>query len=149
LIRIALDSNILVYAAGIDRAAADAEKIKTIQGMIPRLARLTDTLISTQAMGETYNIALKAKMERAAAKQASLLLCRVFPTSAPSFNDFTTAIDLAAEHKLQIWDSLILAHAAASACDYLLSEDMQDGFVWRGLTILNPLTDTAERLLFS
>jgi len=33
----------------------------------------------------------------------------------------------------------MLAAAAGSGCRWLFSEDMQDGFIWRGVTIRNPL----------
>ncbi|MDV3256212.1 MAG: hypothetical protein LOX97_00170, partial [Sphingomonas sp.] len=51
------------------------------------------------------------------------------------------AADLSVDHKLQFWDALIVSAAADAGCAMLLSEDMQHGFVTRGLTIVNPLTD--------
>ena len=43
------------------------------------------------------------------------------------------ATDLAVDRDLSIWDAVILAAAADAGCRLLLSEDMQDGFAWRGL----------------
>ena len=37
-----------------------------------------------------------------------------------------------------VWDGIVLAAAAKADCRYLLTEDMQDGFRWRGITIANP-----------
>ena len=48
------------------------------------------------------------------------------------------AFGLAASHNLQTYDAIILAAAAESDCDTLYSEDMQHGFVWRGVEIVNP-----------
>ena len=57
------------------------------------------------------------------------------------------AMDLAADHDLSIWDAVILAAAADAGCRLLLSEDMQDGFAWRGLTVANPFADRRHPLL--
>lgn len=44
------------------------------------------------------------------------------------------------------WDSMIVAAALESGATYLLSEDMQDGFVIRGqLTIVNPFAKTSPQ----
>jgi predicted nucleic acid-binding protein len=57
------------------------------------------------------------------------------------------ATDLAAQHQLGIWDSVILAAAADAGCRLLLSEDMQDGFTWNGVTIANPFASSLHPLL--
>jgi predicted nucleic acid-binding protein len=41
----------------------------------------------------------------------------------------------------QFWDAMILSAAADAGCTLLLSEDMQNGFVARGVTVVNPLAD--------
>jgi predicted nucleic acid-binding protein len=48
------------------------------------------------------------------------------------------AMDMAEAHRLGFWDSVMLAVAAQAQCRMLLSEDMQDGFTWRGVTIRDP-----------
>ena len=35
---------------------------------------------------------------------------------------------------------MILAAAAEAGADVLLSDDLQEGFTWRGLTVCNPFT---------
>jgi predicted nucleic acid-binding protein len=42
---------------------------------------------------------------------------------------------------------VIFAAAAASGCRLLLSEDMQDGFTWRGVTVANPFAAKRNELL--
>jgi len=37
-------------------------------------------------------------------------------------------------------DALVVAAALAADCDYLLSEDLQDGQVVDGLTVISPFT---------
>ena len=48
------------------------------------------------------------------------------------------ALDLHVDHQLRIWDALVLAVAAEHRCRILLSEDLQHGFTWRGVTVVNP-----------
>lgn len=53
-------------------------------------------------------------------------------------------MDLAADHRLAIWDAVILS---AAGCRLLLSEDMHDGFTWGGVTIVNPFAPSPNKLL--
>jgi predicted nucleic acid-binding protein len=57
------------------------------------------------------------------------------------------ATDLASAHGLSIWDSVIFAAAADAGCRLLLSEDLQEGFTWRGVTVANPFAATRNPLL--
>jgi predicted nucleic acid-binding protein len=57
------------------------------------------------------------------------------------------AMDLAADHDLSIWDAVILAASTDVGCRLVLSEDLQDGFAWRGLTVANPFAGKAHPLL--
>jgi predicted nucleic acid-binding protein len=57
------------------------------------------------------------------------------------------ALDLAVLTKLQVWDALIVSTAADAGCAVLLTEDIQDGFRWRGLTLIDPLTEQAPACL--
>lgn len=60
---------------------------------------------------------------------------RLVETSATAFTD---ALELATSHRLGFRGSLILAAAAQAECRLLLTEDLQDGFTWRGVTVRNP-----------
>jgi predicted nucleic acid-binding protein len=57
------------------------------------------------------------------------------------------AMDLAADHALTIWDSVVLAAAAEAECRLLLSEHLQEGFTWRGVTITNPFAPEVHPML--
>lgn len=45
---------------------------------------------------------------------------------------------LAERHRLQTFDAIILAATAEAGCDVLYSEDMQNGFEWEGVRVVNP-----------
>jgi predicted nucleic acid-binding protein len=53
------------------------------------------------------------------------------------------AMELATSHQFALWDAIMLAAAAASGCRWLFSEDMQDGYTWRGVTVRNPFAPAA------
>ena len=47
-------------------------------------------------------------------------------------------------HRLGWWDSLIVGAAQLQACALLLSENLQDGGIFGGVTILSPFTLAAD-----
>jgi predicted nucleic acid-binding protein len=57
------------------------------------------------------------------------------------------ATDLASDHGRTIWDSVVLAASAEAGCRLLLSEDLQEGFTWRGVTVTNPFAPTLNPIL--
>jgi predicted nucleic acid-binding protein len=148
LTRVALDSNVLVYGVGIARAPQDEGKIAQIEHLLPRLVKSAEIYVSTQCLGETYNVMVKSGIDRASAMKFVSSTQHLYSTVAPSIEVFEDALRLATEHHLQFWDALILAGAVQCRCTLLLSEEMQDGFSWQGVTILNPLAERAEKLLF-
>jgi predicted nucleic acid-binding protein len=70
-----------------------------------------------------------------------------FEVANSTWSAFQSGFDLTVDHNLQIWDALILSIAAESRCRILLSEDMQNGFTCRGVTVVNPYSDTINPLL--
>ena len=48
---------------------------------------------------------------------------------------------------LGIWDAVILSAASRSGCRLLLSEDLQKGFTWAGVAVVNPFASTQHALL--
>ncbi|MGA2855629.1 MAG: PIN domain-containing protein [Candidatus Sulfotelmatobacter sp.] len=141
--RLALDTNILVYAEGINGEARQAAALQVLS----RLPRAT-TFIPVQVLGELFRVLAgkspfspKVAQARIADWQAS------FPLIETSPSILSSAIDLAVQHKVRIWDAVILAAAAEAGCRLLLSEDLQDGFTWSGVTVVNPFAEKKHELL--
>ena len=57
------------------------------------------------------------------------------------------AADPATDHHFGIWDATILSAASQTGCRLLLSEDLQDGFTWGGVTVVNPFASPRHALL--
>ena len=70
-----------------------------------------------------------------------------YPVIETSAAVIVNATDLATDHGLSIWDSVVLAAAAEAGCRLLLSEDLQEGFTWRGVTVVNPFASTLHATL--
>lgn len=70
-----------------------------------------------------------------------------FEVAVSAWQDFQAALDLTVDHQTPYWDALILAVAATHGCRMLMSEDFQEGFTWRGVTVVNPFMDPPPALL--
>ncbi|PWC42804.1 PIN domain-containing protein [Azospirillum sp. TSO22-1] len=144
---IALDTNILVYAEGIAFLPGDVEKPVRVHGLLDALPA-DGVVLPTQVLGELYRVLVgKAKRPVADASRAIMTWRDLYPQSDTTATVMMAAIDLAADHKLSIWDAVVVSAAAEAGCRLLLSEDMQDGFTWRGLTVVNPFSAKPHPLL--
>lgn len=137
--RIAFDSNLLVYLARVERVPGDRSKIDAVRNLIRALKPDVVAVAPYQAFGEAYHVMSRFGYPRALCREIVTDWTTQFEAVASSGGAFLSAIDLATDHKLQFWDALIVNAAADAGCRLLLSEDLQPGFVWRGVTIANPL----------
>ena len=141
--RIALDTNILAYAEGVGDETRCTAAIRLIEQLPAELV-----LLPAQTLGELFRVLTgKAKREAGLAREAIMAWADSFEVADSSWSAFQAAIDLAIDHNLQIWDSLIMAVAAENHCRMLLSEDLQSGFIWRGVTMINPFAAPSSPLL--
>lgn len=141
--RIALDSNFLLYAEGIN----DVRHRDIARSIMARLPFM-DTCVPVQALGEVFRVLTgKAGISASAARATVLNLSDVYRTLETTEPVLLAAMDLAVDHQLTIWDAIILSCAAEAGCRVLLSEDMQDGFTWRGVSVINPFLPQPHPLL--
>lgn len=141
--KVALDTNILAYAEGIN----DAEKREVVLTFVRSLPQ-ESTVIPVQVLGELFNVLVrKAGKPQADARDALLAWRDTFPTADTTPEVMLAAADLATDHRLGIWDAVILATSSQAGCRLLLSEDLQDGFTWGGITVVNPFATPRHALL--
>jgi predicted nucleic acid-binding protein len=140
--KVALDTNVLAYAEGANGAAMRDRALEVIQRL-----PVGAVVLPVQTLGELFHVLVRKAKRRPARARAAVLSWRdAFPmveTSAVMVN----AVDLASDHGLTIWDSVVLAASAEAECRLLLSEDLQEGFTWRGVTVTNPFARTLHPLL--
>lgn len=132
-VRTFVDTNVLVYA--VDRA--DPIKREQAQQL---LGSLQDFVLSAQVLGEFYVTAtrkLEAPLSAVEAGRAVESLAGL-PTVPLDSRLVAEAIQIHHQDRLSYWDGLILAAAEAAGCARLLTEDLSDGQIIRGVQIENP-----------
>jgi len=138
--RIALDTNVLVYAEGINHHPDDAAKVVLSRALADGLRHAAQRpVLVTQALAELHRLLIRiGRYSPARASETVRNWQALGETVLIGAGGFEAALTLAADHNLQIFDALIMAAAAEAGCDLLVSEDLHDGFVWRGVTVTNP-----------
>lgn len=141
--RVAIDTNVLAYAEGV----GDAERCGVAIGLVERLPA-TAVLLPAQVLGELMLVLTrKAGRSREAARDAVLGWADSFDMIDSTWASFQSAFDLSVTHEFRMWDALVMAVAAESRCRIMLSEDLQHGFTWRGVTVVNPFLPEQSPLL--
>ena len=137
---VALDTNVLVYAEGW----GDDVRCQLAGDLIARL-KPTDLIVAVQVLGELSRV-FTSKMKKSESEVRELLLSWSdgVVVADTTWTAFQSAMDLSVDHQISMWDALILAVAAENKCRLLLTEDFQNGFTWRGVTVVNPFEIKAK-----
>lgn len=132
---IALDTNILVYAAS---AGDDSGKHNATLELFDRLAA-TGAIIAIPVIGELFNARRKKKFTELSVLLADVeIWMEAFDCAPAQLEDYLKASALSDLFDLQYFDALIITVAARAGATMLLSEDMQDGLDVDGLRVVNP-----------
>jgi predicted nucleic acid-binding protein len=141
--KVALDTNVLAYAEGVNGMQAKKAALEII-GALPQGA----VVVPVQTLGELFRVLVsKAGWKSQQARVAVLSWADAYQTMETSADVMLAAADAVVAHKLGIWDAVILCASEEAGCRLLLSEDMQDGFTYKGITIANPFAETQNPLL--
>lgn len=140
---VALDTNVLVYAEGLNGASKKRTAVQLIQTLVP-----DETFIPVQVLAELLTVLVrKARLTPREATSSVIGWGDAFPLIDTSPAVLLSALDLVAAPQLSTWDATILAAAADAGCRLLLSEDLHEGFTWSGVTVVNPFAGTPHPLL--
>jgi predicted nucleic acid-binding protein len=144
-LRVALDTNLLVYAEGVN---GQQRKVSALA----LLAALPSgsVAVPVQTLGELFQVLVRKANRSASQARLAILTWRdAFPLLDTSESTIVAAAELASVHRLGFWDAVILASASEGGCRLLLSEDLQAGFTWHGVTVANPFSPSRHPLLAS
>ena len=131
----AFDTNVLVYAV-VEPPDAKADRAREL---LARCTRSPGAVLLLQSLAEFSHVAMRKFGIGAAEVQHRVNVWRrIIPVHAAGDDDLLAALDLVRDHRLAFWDAMICATASRAGLDYLLSEDMQAGRRFAGLTIINP-----------
>ena len=141
--RVALDSSIIIYAEDMftdQRRNVALELLATMPA--------ESLVLPLQATGEALNwLVRKGKVPKILAVTRMARWLESYNSQATTLDVLDGAYELIADHDFQVWDAVILSASSEAGATILLSEDMQDGFRWRGVTIVNPFAATPHPLL--
>lgn len=135
-----VDTNVLLYAAStvIDEAAKSA----TARAVLDR----DDVVLSTQVLQEFYAQATRPTRpdpmphDIAVALIESWLRYRVVETTVQLVLD---ALSAARRWRISYWDAAVVEAARSGGCATLLTEDLQAGMNFAGVTVENPFSVSA------
>jgi predicted nucleic acid-binding protein len=137
------DTNLLLYV----RDATAPGKRARATAWHDRLWRDGSGRISAQVISEYYvNVTRKAG-GRISAEQAWSDASRYLAWKPRAIDAEALHAARAIERRYRIswWDSLIVAAAQLQGCELLLTEDLQDGMAFGGLTVRSPFTLAVEQ----
>lgn len=141
--RVALDTNILAYAEGVNGVSMK----KAALDLVNKLPQAS-VVLPVQTLGELFHVLTrKAGRPSADARAAVLGWRNAFALIETSAEIMLAGFDLAVNNRFGIWDAVVVCAAAEADCRFLLSEDMQDGFIWKGVTVINPFARSKHPLL--
>ena len=129
-----LDTNVLVFTD--DQDSPDKQR-KALQ-IVADCRRRRNGVVSTQVLQEYF---VTATRKLGVAPEVARRKAEIFgglDLVAPGLDDILGAIDLHRLHRLSFWDALVVRTALVSGCTRLLSEDLQPGRRFDGLTVVNP-----------
>ncbi len=133
-----VDTNVFIYA----RDPRDAAKQARAEDWIGRLWRDGSGRTSTQVLSEYYFNITRKLMPRIAPEEAwddtrTLLAWDPQPVDAALL---ARAREIEQRWRLSWWDSMVVAAAQVQGCALLLTEDLQDGAEYGGVTVRSPFT---------
>ena len=131
---VAVDTNLFVYAQGLNGAPRAQEAIAVLETF-----EAEGVLVPAQVLGELYNLLVsKGALPPDFGRQAVVRLGEAYSVIDTTREVTGDAMQIRIDHKVGWWDAIVLASASAAGCRYLLTEDLQHGFTWRGVTVRNP-----------
>jgi predicted nucleic acid-binding protein len=137
------DTNILVYTLA---PPADPRRALA-RDLIIRAMHSASSILLLQSLAEFSNVATrKFGIAAEAVRRRVVAWSNVIPVRAAVHEDVLGALIIVRDHKLPFWDALMCATAIRSGVDYLLTEDLQNGLLLGGMTIINPFSAGNEAL---
>ena len=130
-----LDSNVLVYAYD----TRYPEKRAVAQELV-RLAFAGGFVVSTQVLAE-FSATLLQKFESAVSPQDLMaILERLSPIRliVPDAEMVHRAVEAHAAHGIHFYDGMIVAAAERAGSEKIMSEDLNAGQEYFGVTVVNP-----------
>lgn len=129
------DTNVLVYAA----TRQDMAKKNVARALIGHALEVNhDGVITVQIMTEFINV-MQTRF-KAAAKEIDEWVSQFYPLLATevTMDVVRNAMHVKEEYGIQYYDALVVSAAEKLGCHEIVSEDLNDGQIYRGMKVINP-----------
>jgi predicted nucleic acid-binding protein len=132
-----LDTNVLVYAYQFN----DPHKQRIAQGLVLK-AFAGEFVISTQVLSEFASTLLHKASPPATPEAMIALLDRLSPIKLVLSDSglVRRAVEARASYGIHFYDGMIVAAAERAGCSRILSEDLNAGQKYFGITLENPFS---------
>ncbi len=140
--RIFVDTNILVYGYDLDAG----EKHQTALSIVKDLWLSNRGVISVQVLQEFFVITtgkIPSPLSTSVAKDILKKISK-WQVVVSDVTSVISAIEIQEGYGFSFWDSLIVSSAIEGGAKTLLTEDISDGQVVKGVTIKNPFKKTGD-----
>ena len=123
--KVFLDTNIFVYTQSLSETVKREIALKAVESYV--------CCTSTQVFNEVSNVLIKKlTMPLSEVKQIITAINDHCEVSIITYETVQKALDVKEKYAYSYYDSLILAAAIISDCDFVLSEDLHDGQIIDG-----------------
>lgn len=131
-----VDTNVLVYAHDL----SETEKRPAAQRALQELWLSGSGVLSVQVLQEFYNVVTRRFKPPMSALEARQLIAdyATWEVVSPDAALVLDASLLESSHSISFWDALIVEAARRAGAAVLLTEDLQHGQRFGGITIQNP-----------
>lgn len=130
-----VDTNIFLYRISSDPSEADKQAIAL------RILDADDLFVSVQVFQEFYTQATRPSRQDALRHDEAVALIeswKRFPVQDVTVKLLDAALIAKERWQLSYWDAAIIEAARLSKCDTVLSEDLNAGQDFQGVTVTNP-----------
>lgn len=128
------DTNVLVYCT--DTTTPD--KQARARDLVARSGAAGNAVLSTQVLIELFNILTRKQKMPLATAQALIQAYTAWPVVDSDVALVSGAIEKSIQHKLSIWDAMVIEAALRTEAQTLYTEDLQHGQRFGTLTVVNP-----------
>jgi predicted nucleic acid-binding protein len=140
--RVTVDTNILIYAVDVD-----ADSKHALAAHIVKFLSEQKSVLPLQCLTEFYRATTKKRRFAAAEAASFVQQFRASMLIIPAaIEDLAPAMHIHQQHKIQFFDALLIATTRRAGCTVFLSEDLQDGRNFDGVTVRNPFVLSSEEL---
>jgi len=131
-----VDTNVLLYALD----SREGSKHRFASDWMGRLWRERTGRTSVQVLSEFFVNATRKLSPGLPRQQAweQVVALSAWDPQAIDFPVLQIGMEVQSRHGLSWWDSLVVAAAHRQGCGTLLTEDLQHGAVYAGVTVLSP-----------